>query len=185
MQKRPVGFQEQEVFQKRQRCPRCGAWLMSMKLMDWKAIYNQNRFAAMFTPISPAEIHKDEYGCKSCGYMTTILGSANRRMQSVLRDIIQTYMTEDERKSYAVQANDEEALLKLYSSLLGRLQINNEINGMAALIIGIMPQAMRDSVILETQGMGVPQILEYLESRLQSLGTKQNFGDLAIALTMS
>jgi len=169
------------IHQKKQRCPRCGDWLTPDSVLDWEKKWKLSAFSEL---AFPKDISQDSYSCKGCGYTTSVLGSTNRNIQEVLRDLIRDNLTNDERLSYVKKANDPETLAELYQSLSARLQLKGEINGLAALIIGLMPQDMRENVIMETTGMPVDQILAHIETRVMAMNPDHNLGDLAVALTL-
>lgn len=169
------------VNQKKQRCPKCGEWLVPKSVIDWEKEWKNS-------PIRdytfPKDVEEDHYICKSCGYTTSVMGSDNRNIQEILRDIIRDNLTSDERRNYINQANDETALTTMYDLLSQRLQSKNDMNGLAALLIGLVPQGMRESLIVETTGMPLDQVMAHLEARVVASNPDPNLGDLSVALAM-
>jgi hypothetical protein len=168
------------IKEKRQRCPRCGEWLRAESVRDWE---KKHRFEYFMFPQS---VDEDVYICPNgfCGYSTEALGSDNRRIQRVLKDLIRDFMQPEERKKFAAQSHDEAALTELYESLAARIQLADNTNAMAALIIGLLPQEHRDEVIQKTSGLPVDQIMATLEQMVLENPPEYNFGDLAVALTL-
>ena len=169
------------VNQKKQRCPKCGEWLVPKSIIDWEKEWSASAFRFHKFPKS---VEEDNYLCKSCGYTTAVMGSDNRNIQAVLSDIIQDNLSPEERRNYINQANDTKALTAMYDLLSERLQSKNDMNGLAALLIGLVPQGMRESLIVETTGMPLEQVMEHLEARVVATNPDPNLGDLAVALAM-
>ena len=171
-------------YERKQRCPLCGDWLTPYEIYKWEQeSKGKNPFSFMYFP-KTEDLTTGLYVCKSCHYTTSILGSDNRRIQEVLQDIIKDNLTAKEWRYFKEYSNDATVLKALYEQLRLSLAAKNDMNALAALLFGILPNTIRENLIMETRHMKeASEIFEHIEARILNL-EEYNYGDLAVALCL-